>query len=213
MPAGVCWNPYSAKAMDNIYFPSCNFAKASPQAAKKLRERLKALMPVAGCCRVDPKEYPPGSQGLYVCQACRETLESRFPQLIPKNLFVWLDQEEPFPFPDYRGLTVSIQDCWRDREHPEIHQAVRSLLKKMGIQAREIPENRENADSCGDLHFPPRIQGLASPKEDPALIFAGQLEKHKGLPVLCYCNRCKAGIETAGGQGIHLLELVMGAYN
>ena len=36
-----------------------------------------------------------------------------------------------------------LQDCWRDRNHPEIHQAVRSLLKKMNIEVLEIEKNKE----------------------------------------------------------------------
>ena len=208
--------------MGDIYFPSCNFTKASPQAAQKLRELLRARMPAAGCCRTDKKEYPAGERALYFCQACREVLEERFPQLVPENLFVWLDREAGFVLPDYSGLTVSVQDCWRDREHPEIHRAVRSLLSKMGVAVREISRNREQADYCGNLHFVPERPEAADlvnarpgvplyqfPEEEQRVIFAEQLEKHGGLPVLCYCNRCKLGIETAGGKAVHLMELLM----
>lgn len=208
--------------MGDIYFPSCNFTKASPQAAQKLRELLRARMPAAGCCRTDKKEYPAGERALYFCQACREVLEERFPQLVPENLFVWLDREAGFVLPDYSGLTVSVQDCWRDREHPEIHRAVRSLLSKMGVVVREISRNREQADYCGNLHFVPERPEAADlvnarpgvplyqfPEEEQRVIFAEQLEKHGGLPVLCYCNRCKLGIETAGGKAVHLMELLM----
>ncbi len=208
--------------MGDIYFPSCNFTKASPQAAQKLRELLRARMPAAGCCRTDKKEYPAGERALYFCQACREVLEERFPQLVPENLFVWLDREAGFVLPDYSGLAVSVQDCWRDREHPEIHRAVRSLLSKMGVAVREISRNREQADYCGNLHFVPERPEAADlvnarpgvplyqfPEEEQRVIFAEQLEKHGGLPVLCYCNRCKLGIETAGGKAVHLMELLM----
>lgn len=208
--------------MGDIYFPSCNFTKASPQAAQKLRELLRARMPAAGCCRTDKKEYPAGERALYFCQACREVLEERFPQLVPENLFVWLDREAGFVLPDYSGLAVSVQDCWRDREHPEIHRAVRSLLSKMGVAVREISRNREQADYCGNLHFAPERPEAADlvnarpgvplyqfPEEEQRVIFAEQLEKHGGLPVLCYCNRCKLGIETAGGKAVHLMELLM----
>ena len=211
--------------MENIYFPSCNFTKASPQAAKRLRDWMRERMPAAGCCRTDKREYPAGARALYFCQACREVLEERFPQLEPENLFVWLDREGGLALPDYGGLTVSLQDCWRDREHPEIHQAVRSLLGKMGVEVREIARNREGADYCGNLHFTPeRPEAIALinarpdtplwqlPAEEQRLIFAEQLEKHGGLPVLCCCNRCKAGMETAGAKAIHLMELVMGTY-
>ncbi|WP_217957388.1 hypothetical protein [Acutalibacter muris] len=182
--------------MGDIYFPSCNFNKATPETAKLLLERMKAIMPVAGCCRVDKLECPKGDRALYLCQACREVIEVRFPELVPENLLVWLDREEKFPLPDYSGLAVSIQDCWRDREHPEIHEAVRSLLKKMGVSFRDIPENRELADYCGDLHFQPN-----------------QAAKHGGKLVLCYCNRCRLCIEEDGGRAVHLMELVMGTYS
>ncbi|RKJ40761.1 hypothetical protein D7X94_06805 [Acutalibacter sp. 1XD8-33] len=211
--------------METVYFPSCNFTKASPQAAKKLRDWIKEAMPVAGCCRTEKRKYPTGSRALYFCQACRETLEKRFPELEPENLFVWLDREECLALPDYHGLMVSVQDCWRDREHPEIHQAVRNLLCKMEIDWQEIPESHERANYCGNLHFEPERPEAAAlvkarpgqelyqfPEEEQRRIFAEQLEKHGGLPVLCYCNRCKLGMETAGGKAVHLMELLMGTY-
>lgn len=125
--------------MAAIYFPSCNFTKASPRAAKRLRDYMKERMPVAGCCRVDKTPYPAGDTALYFCQACRETLEAKEGnQLLLENLFVWLDRQEDFPWPDYSGLVVNVQDCWRDRKHPEIFQAVRSCLGKMRVQVREF---------------------------------------------------------------------------
>ena len=211
--------------MDNIYFPSCNFTKASPQAAKKLRDWLKEQMPVAGCCRVDKRGYPAGSRALYLCQACREVIEVRFPELVPENLLVWLDREEKFPLPDYSGLAVSIQDCWRDREHPEIWGAVRRLLAKMGVEVWEIQENRERSTFCGNLHFEPQspenTARLAAypnqplyelPEPEQQALMREQAEKHQGRRVLCYCNRCTAGIRLGGGRPVHLMELVMGTY-
>ena len=185
-----------------IYFPSCNFTKASPEAAKRLQAYLTKTMPAAGCCRTDKKEYPAGERALYFCQACREVLEERFPQLVPENLFVWLNREAGFVLPDYSGLAVSVQDCWRDREHPEIHRAVRSLLSKMGVAVREISRNREQADYCGNLHFAPERPEAADlvnarpgvplyqfPEEEQRVIFAEQLEKHGGLPEGFPCRR------------------------
>ena len=73
--------------MAAIYFPSCNFTKVSPRAAKRLRDYMKERMPVAGCCRVDKTPYPAGDTALYFCQACRETLEAKEGnQLLLENL-------------------------------------------------------------------------------------------------------------------------------
>ena len=50
--------------MNEIYFPSCNFTKASPEAAKRIRAYLKQRMPVAGCCRIDKLAYTKSSTAL-----------------------------------------------------------------------------------------------------------------------------------------------------
>ena len=139
-----------------VYFPSCNFAAASPQAARRIRAYLSEKMAVAGCCRVDKKPYEAGDTALYVCQACRDTIRDRWGgKLTPENLFVYLLQDEGFSWPDYSGLTVQVQDCWRDREHPEVFDAVRQALARMHITVSEMEENREKSVFCGNLHMEP----------------------------------------------------------
>jgi len=212
--------------MSEIYFSSCNFTKASPEAAKRLRAYLKEKMPVAGCCRVDTTPYPAGDTALYFCQACRETLESKPDnQLVPQNLFVWLANQEDFPWPDYSGLTVNLQDCWRDRKHPEIFDGVRVCLDKLGITLVELEENRERSVYCGDLHFQPRLpvnQALIKtrpgiplwefPKEEKRQLMAEQVATYTAPLTVTYCNRCKAGILMGGGNAVHLMELCMGTF-
>lgn len=212
--------------MSEIYFPSCNFTKASPEAAKRLRAYLKEKMPVAGCCRVDKTPYPAGDTALYFCQACRETLESKPDnQLVPQNLFVWLANQEDFPWPDYSGLTVNLQDCWRDREHPEIFDGVRVCLDKLGITLVELEENRERSVYCGELHFEPRLpvnQALIQtrpgiplwefPEEEKQQLMAEQVATYTAPLTVTYCNRCKAGILLGGGNAVHLMELCMGTF-
>ena len=181
---------------------------------------------MAGCCRVDKTPYPAGDTALYFCQACRETLEAKENnQLLLENLFVWLDKQADFPWPDYRGLTVNVQDCWRDRGHPEIFQAVRSCLGKLGVTVVEMEENRENSVFCGNLHFEPKkpenVALVASrpgvplyeyTQEEQAQLFAEQVEKYTAPLTVTYCNRCTLGVRTGGGKAVHLMELCMGAY-
>lgn len=204
------------------YFPSCNFTKASPESAKKLRQLLRGKMPVAGCCRFDKHTYGPEETALYFCQACREVLESK---MNTENLFVYLDREEIFPLPAYPGLTVNLQDCWRDRNHPEIHKAVRSLLGKMEINLVEIEESREKATFCGNLHVEPakeetrkilaacpNISAHEIPPEKQALLMAEQVEKFNQPLVVTYCNRCTAGLQAGGGEAVHLMNLLLGEF-
>ena len=212
--------------MSEIYFPSCNFTKMAPTAAKAIRSYLAEKMQVAGCCRVDKLAYEEGLTGLYFCQACRETLENRVPgkyQL--KNLFEYLVDDKDFPWPDYSGLTATVQDCWRDRNHPEIHEAVRTALAKMKVRVIEMEENREKAVYCGNIHFEPHkpenILLMEQYKDKPLVLapedvqkklFEEQAEKYPCDNVITYCNRCTLCIRTVGVNGIHLMELAMGTY-
>ena len=204
----------------NVYFPSCVFSKASPEAAKKIRAYLEQSMPVAGCCRVDKTPRAPENTAVYSCQACREVVEDH---MQTRSLWEYLDADSAFPFPDYSGLRVNLQDCWRDRDHPEIHAAVRSLLKKMHIEFTALSPSGADADFCGNLHAEPK---------DPAIV--AQMEQYAGMPiykmpaaleeaimreqaakcterwVVAYCNRCKLGLTTGGASAVHLLELLMG---
>lgn len=212
--------------MNELYFPSCNFTKSSPEAARRLRAYLKERMPVAGCCRTDALAYPPGSTALYFCQACRETLEARAPgALTPQNLFTYLIEDPAFPWPDYSGLTATIQDCWRDRHHPEIFDAVRIALQKMGVTIIEMEENREKSTFCGNLHFEPRTPrniALLAPHQGTPLyelpediqsqLMAEQAAKLPCALAVTYCNRCTQGIRQGGGKAVHLMELAMGTY-
>lgn len=207
--------------MSYVYFPSCNFTAASPEAAERIEAFLEKRMPVAGCCRVDQTDYSEKTV-VYFCQACREVLEEKGNRRQKaENLFVYLDRDTEFSWPDYSGLTVTVQDCWRDREHPEIFDAVRSCLRKMGIAVLEMEENRESSVFCGNLHFVPRNpenrELLARfpdtplyklPSEAEEQLMREQVEKHPCPLAVCYCNRCVKGVVTGGGKAVHLLELV-----
>ncbi len=205
-----------------IYFPSCNFNAMRPEAAKRLRALLEARMPAAGCCRLDKNVYGEEETGLYLCQACREVLA---PKLRLQSLWVYLDEAEDVPLPDWSGLTVSVQDCWRDRDHPEIHGAVRSLLRKMRVGIVEIDEARERSVFCGNLHFTPKLpENLAIlarypdtpldrlPREAVEPLMREQTAKFSVQPILTYCNRCTKGIEAGGGKAVHLAELLTGTF-
>ena len=133
-----------------IYYPSCNFSAASPATAKKVKAYFEKQMPVAGCCRVDKREISPADITLYICQACRETLEDK---VKTQSMWEYLDALKDFNFPNLNGQKFYVQDCWRDRNHPEIHEAVRSLLKKMHAEVIEIEHNREKSIFCGNLHY------------------------------------------------------------
>ena len=212
--------------MAEIYFPSCVFRQMAPDTAKAIRAYLSGRMPAAACCRVDKLRYERGSTALYICQACRETLEERAPgKFRTRNLVEYMLEDPAFAWPEYSGMTVTVQDCWRDREHPEIFAAVREALRRMKIGVTEMEENRENTVYCGNLHFEPKkpenVELLrlyrgsplyALPEDVQLALMREQAEKYPCDTVVTYCNRCTSCIRTTGTKAIHLMELAMGTY-
>ena len=138
---------------------------------------------------------------------------------------MWLAEQADFPWPDYGGLTVNVQDCWRDRQHPEIFDAARACLKKMGVAVIEMEENRERSVFCGNLHFEPKrpentallqsrpgVPLYEYPEEEQRQLMAEQAEKLTAPLAVAYCNRCTAGLLLGGARAVHLMELCMGTY-
>jgi hypothetical protein len=204
------------------YFPSCNFTADSPEAAKKIKEYMAQKMSVSGCCRFDNK-YTFDDTALYFCQACREVLEKKMDTY---SIWQYLDAQSDFVWPDYSGLKADLQDCWRDREHPEIHKAVRNILKKMHIDYVEMAENKEKSVFCGDLHFEPETEETKLLKksygdapvfeyseDDKRVLMREEVNKLSTGNAICYCNRCKKGIIMGGGKSVHLMTLAMGTFD
>ena len=146
------------------------------------------------------------------------------------SLWELIDQDKNFPFPDYSGIRVTIQDCWRMKERTATHKAVRSLLKKMNIEFIEISANREKANFCGLTLYKPQVS------RNPKLAPKHYKENAKGLfiphttqqqiqimndyckvyqtdIVVCYCHYCLEGLLAGGVNGIHLAELLFKNYD
>ena len=85
---------------------------------------------------------------LVVCNNCAAIIEENTQADIQ---FLWqvIDNDPDFQFPDYHGEKMTIQDCWVSFEKRYVQDTVRSLLKKMNIEAVELSENYEKTKFCG----------------------------------------------------------------
>ena len=137
--------------MATLFYPGCQIKKDYPEASKKLAEYIQSKRPVevVGCCRVDHGKSTQADTALVVCNNCANIIaESGDPGSIE---FVWeiIDNDPDFPFPDYHGEKMTIQDCWLAVEKRHVQDAIRSLMRKMNIQVVELPENHEKTTFCG----------------------------------------------------------------
>lgn len=206
-----------------IYYPSCNFSIASANTAKVVRNLLKETMPVAGCCKIDKREIQKDDIGVYICQNCRETIQDKVQTM---SLWEYIDALDTFSYPNYHHEKMVLQDCWRDREHPEVHHAVRNLLEKMNIVLIEMKRNQDQSVYCGTLHYEPQsielMQKVKAYSDMKISQLPMELQKELmndnfrdvdlDLPIIVDCNRCLKGVELAERKGIHLLDLLMKNY-
>lgn len=132
------------------YFPSCKVTAYFKEASKKARSYVNqryGITPI-GCCRPNHKKLTSKDTAIVVCNNCAAIIEENTEASIQ---FLWqiIDQDSSFPFPDYHGEKMTIQDCWICFEKRYVQDAVRSLLHKMNIDVVELEENFEKTKFCG----------------------------------------------------------------
>ncbi|MCL1992787.1 MAG: hypothetical protein FWG66_07555 [Spirochaetes bacterium] len=216
--------------MAKIFFPSCKNKAAYPAASGKLREYLLAnyaVETVAGCCRNEHKKLSPDDAAIVLCNTCFAFCEES--SSVGKIVSVWeiVDSDFNFSFPNYNGEKITVQDCWRAIGRDKIHNAVRSLLKKMNMEPVELNENRHKSLFCGMATYMPQPaqNALLAPKrygtdapgmfkehsEEARISFMQEHAKQftTGRAV-SYCLACDTGIKTGGKKSASLLNLLFG---
>ncbi len=141
-----------------VYYPSCNFQRAFPETAKKIRAWLQTQpdVKIAGCCRVTDGLPQAGDTIVTVCMSCMRMLDEVRPEIPQISLFEFLLTRPDFPWPELKGETFTLQDCFRARGRHALQDAVRACLRRANAEIAELPVNRDAADYDGTflLHGP-----------------------------------------------------------
>ena len=207
------------------YLPSCNFSALCPEASRRIKAYLakKPGVTVSGCCRPLQKRLTEEDTVLTICLTCAAlSREASAAQV--KSVWEYLLEDDAFPWPDYGGERVTVQDCWRARENPALQQAVRACMRRMNITPVELEENLERTRFDGTWLMNP----VAERNMQLAPRFFGEVQEHWTTPlppeeqqrrmtewasqyvtdrVAVYCNSCLSGVRMGGAGGVHLMEL------
>ncbi len=137
--------------MRKVFLPGCKVcARFKPQSDKlKAYLEQKEGVQTVGCCKAFCSQAAPADTAVVICNNCAAIMEES--SAVRQIEFVWniIDNDPDFPFPDYHGERIIVQDCWRAHEKRYVQDAVRSLMRKMNIVPVELPNNYEKADFCG----------------------------------------------------------------
>ena len=216
--------------MSTIYYPSCKFTAMSPESSEKISDYLSREhgITIEGCCRPSHPHLTAQDTAITICNTCAAICSEDSPAKII-SLWEILDQDPNFKLPDFHQEAMTLQDCWRSYDRPDVQAHVRSLLRKMNVNIVELPENHEKTRFCGtSLYSPlPEANGKFAPRrfiENAEGLFIPHTEEEKKElmrqhcasittdKVICYCVPCTKGIQLGGKQGIHLLDLIFGNY-
>jgi len=216
--------------MEKIYYPSCKLMAGFPataQAASDYMEQCQGAS-IGKCCRDEETKASSDEVAVFNCNTCGIFLNEWSDADSVLSIYELLDQDKSYSFPDHYGKRMAVQDCWRSIDRPELQQAIRSLLTKMGIEIVELAESGKDSTFCGEflmmpmppyyLEYAPRRFG----KDLPDWVFqevepeerAAKMKAHAAaIPVddvVCNCMGCVLGINTGGKHAVHILELVFG---
>ncbi len=235
----------------DYYIASCVFTSQFPERSRQIQALVKERygLEVVRCCvqnyklreftermpegecrahwaaLPDSADFRQGDRVWSLCHNCNNIIEETRPGVEVHSLWELLDGDESFPFPNYEGLTVTVQDCWRSRDRADEQAAVRSLLEKMRIRFVEADENHEKTEFCGASLYraqPPRnpklapkhyVEGAAGkfvpvPPEELERLMLEHCAGYRTDTVVCYCHYCLEGLRLGGVDGLHIAQLL-----
>jgi hypothetical protein len=193
--------------MAKIYFnPGCALSLYKPEIENKILKFLNKNYGLVAlhkiCCRHEP-QIAADSLIINVCAGCDRRFRSLYDGISTISLWEILDGLDAFEYPDYKGLKVSVHDACPVREKPQVHQAVRNLLKKLNIDVVETNFCGTNSICCGDDFYP---------KLPIEKVHGKMKERADSMPckeVCVYCVSCIKSMYIGGKTPRHLLDLLM----
>ncbi len=233
------------------YIASCVFTAQFPDLSRRIQKYVQERfgLKVVRCCvpsykikefedRMPDEEsrahwaslpdsghFQPGDTVYSLCHNCNNIIDEVHTGVEVHSLWELLDRDNQFPLPDYEGLKVTLQDCWRSRDRTDEQAAVRSLLTKMHILYEEAPKNHAETGFCGisllraqpprnpklaPRHYVDGTEGLFEPHtpEEQERIMREYCAALPTKTVVCYCHYCLEGLKLGGADARHMADLL-----
>ena len=194
--------------MQYIYAPGCALMAYKPHLADKLKTEVEKLygpvQTMLTCCFSKPQLSPQEVTIITPCVTCVQS----YSKLYPANDIVFflsrLAESTDFPFPDYGGVSMSIQDTCAARTQPDALAAIRRLLERMNIRLEEPARSGARSKCCGQL-----LYGKAS-IDKVEQYMRGRANEMPCQDVVVYCASCIMSMTVGGRRPRYILDLLYG---
>lgn len=116
--------------MKQVYASGCAFMIYKPELAKKvlkfLNENIGDIPEYLTCCRHKPN-LERGTQVINTCAGCDRRYRELYDGISTISLWEILAESKTFPFPDYKGMEMSIHDACPTRTEERVQCIIRSI--------------------------------------------------------------------------------------
>ena len=193
--------------MSKVYFnPGCALSIYKPDLENRilafLNKNYGDVQLHKTCCHHDP-QLEAGSLIIVVCSGCDRRFRNLYDGISTITLWEILDQLDSFPYPDHKGLELSIHDACPVRERPQVHQAVRSILNKMNITITETEFHGSRSICCGDDFYG------KLPLDQVHQLMKKRADSMPCEEVCVYCISCIKSMYIGGRKPRYLVDLLM----
>ena len=191
--------------MKQVYAPGCALLLYKPSLSKKihgfLNNHFQQMELLSTCCRLHP-EIETGTQVINTCPGCSRRYKNNYTESTTISLWKILAENDDFPFPDYKGETMTILDACPTRNESRVHDAIRTLLHRMNIEIIEPENTRETGTCCGDSYYGKK------PVETVKEQMRSRAEEMPVENVVVYCVSCVKSMYLGGKKPRYLVDLL-----
>ena len=212
----------------HVFFPGCQLCASAPGQVQRVYAHLMEVLPggvglMLGCCGAPAfwagreDEFRKVCEGfledwtalgrpklIVACSTCFRMFSEHLPQVPTVSLWQVLDATDlPPPAAAAAGLRLAIHDPCTTRPYPAIQDAVRRIVKRLGVSAEELTLGRDKTECCG---FGGLMQN-ANP--DLSREVAARRARISPLDYLTYCAMCRDSLAAVGKRALHLLDVAL----
>ncbi len=208
-----------------VFFPGCALPGHSPHLVERAYRHLRSRLPDTGimlnCCGAPSYfmgekdvmlrvirtvarqlEHLGAEEVIVACPHCHQIFGEFLPQFRRRTIYEVLNEvglppaaRAPQPW------TFHIQDACGTRRAPEVHEAVRALVKNLGYTVEEMPHHRERSICCGSGGMVPAVAPELAKKMTEFRLSEATRD------LVTYCASCRARLAKTGYPTLHLLDL------
>lgn len=188
-----------------LFVPGCALLIYKPKLASKLKEYIENgyghMTTWKPCCLTKP-DIKEKTRVFTPCVTCAQQYAGKYQDIEVVFILQLIAESEDFPFPDYHGTPMSIQDTCSARTNPKYMAVVRKLLNRMNIKLMEPDRSGLHAKCCGQTFYG------KLPIDKVESYMKTRANEMPCDEVVVYCASCIMSMSVGGKRPRYLLDLL-----